>query len=51
LEEKKLLIYHGDIYRRYMARVPGLIPLPWKFLTAEEAEALLKQSGDSGNKG
>jgi protein-S-isoprenylcysteine O-methyltransferase Ste14 len=51
LEEKKLLVYHGDIYRRYMARVPGLIPLPWKFLTAEEAEALLKQSGDSGNKG
>ena len=43
LEEKKLLVYHGDTYRRYMARVPGLIPLPWKFLKAEEAEALLKQ--------
>jgi protein-S-isoprenylcysteine O-methyltransferase Ste14 len=42
LEEKKLLVYHGDTYRRYMARVPGLIPLPWKSLTAEEAEALLK---------
>jgi protein-S-isoprenylcysteine O-methyltransferase Ste14 len=41
LEEQKLLAYHGDIYRRYMARVPGLIPLPWKSLTAEEAEALL----------
>ncbi|HEU0188418.1 MAG TPA: hypothetical protein VFQ97_00305 [Gallionella sp.] len=42
LEEKKLLVYHGDTYRHYMARVPGLIPLPWKSLTAEEAEALLK---------
>ncbi|BCK87956.1 hypothetical protein MIZ01_1753 [Sideroxyarcus emersonii] len=41
LEEQKLLAYHGDTYRRYMARVPGLIPLPWKSLTAEEAEALL----------
>lgn len=43
LEEQKLLVYHGDTYRRYMARVPGLMPLPWKFLTAEEAETLLKQ--------
>jgi len=47
LEEKKLLVYHGNIYRRYMSRVPGLIPLPWKFLTAEEAEVLLKQSKDA----
>jgi hypothetical protein len=48
LEEKKLLVYHGDTYRRYMARVPGLIPLPWKSLTAEEAEALVKQKKDAG---
>ena len=41
LEEKKLLVYHGETYRRYMARVPGLIPLPWKFLSAKDAEALL----------
>jgi methanethiol S-methyltransferase len=40
LEEKKLLTYHGDTYRRYMARVPGLIPLPWKSLTAEEGRKL-----------
>ena len=46
LEEKKLLVYHGDTYRRYMARVPGLIPLPWKFLSAEEGEALLTQHKD-----
>jgi len=47
LEEKKLLVYHGDTYRRYMARVPGLIPLPRKSLTAEEADALLKQKKDA----
>jgi len=51
LEEKKLLVYHGDTYRRYMARVPGLIPLPWKFLTAEEAAAMLKHSDVTGIKG
>jgi protein-S-isoprenylcysteine O-methyltransferase Ste14 len=47
LEEKKLLVYHGDTYRRYMARVPGLMPLPWKFLAAEEAEALLQKKVDA----
>lgn len=41
LEEKKLLIYHGNIYRRYMERVPGLLPLPWKFLSAKDAQELL----------
>ncbi len=44
LEEKKLLVHHGETYRRYMERVPGLIPLPWKSLTAEEANALLKNA-------
>jgi protein-S-isoprenylcysteine O-methyltransferase Ste14 len=43
MEERKLLVYHGDAYRRYMARVPGLIPRPWKYLTKEEAETLSKQ--------
>ena len=47
LEEKKLLIYYGDIYRRYMTCVPGLVPLPWKFLSAGEAQALLKQQRNS----
>jgi protein-S-isoprenylcysteine O-methyltransferase Ste14 len=40
LEEKKLLTMYGDAYRRYMARVPGLVPLPWKFLSADEAARL-----------
>ena len=43
MEERKLLVYHGDAYRRYMARVPALIPRPWKYLTKEEAETLSKQ--------
>lgn len=46
MEEQKLLVYHGDIYRRYMARVPGLIPLPWKYLTAAQANALSKPQND-----
>jgi steroid 5-alpha reductase family enzyme len=40
LEERKLLDYHGDVYRNYMARVPGLIPLPWKCMSNAEARAL-----------
>ena len=42
LEEGKLQVYHGDIYRRYMKRVPGLIPLPWKSLSVDEAARLVE---------
>lgn len=41
LEERKLLVYHGDVYHRYMERVPGLVPLPWKYLSRAELEKLL----------
>ena len=40
MEEKKLLVYHGERYRRYMERVPGPFPLPWKFLRRDEAQGL-----------
>ncbi len=36
-EERKLIAQYGEVYRLYQSRVPGLLPLPWKFLTAEEA--------------
>lgn len=41
LEERKLLVYHGARYRRYRERVPALIPLPWRYLTARQAQALM----------
>ena len=40
LEEHKLIVSYGETYRRYLTKVPGLIPLPWKYLTTEEAVAL-----------
>lgn len=40
LEERKLVVYHGERYRRYRRLVPSLIPLPWKFLTREQARDL-----------
>ncbi|MBS4098746.1 MAG: hypothetical protein KGZ83_18135 [Sulfuricella sp.] len=48
LEEKKLLIYHGEIYRRYMARVAGLVPLPGHVLTQREAEEFLGKQLEPG---
>jgi len=44
LEERKLETRFGAAYREYRQRVPGLIPLPWKRLTAAEAEALMQGS-------
>jgi protein-S-isoprenylcysteine O-methyltransferase Ste14 len=44
LEEGKLLSYHGEAYRTYMQRVPGLIPLPWKSLSAKEAAELVEKA-------
>ena len=43
LEERKLMIYHGERYRRYRARVAGLVPLPWRILTKAQAEELLRE--------
>jgi protein-S-isoprenylcysteine O-methyltransferase Ste14 len=44
LEERKLLVYHGERYHRYRQRVPGLIPLPHRYLTRQEAEKLLEEA-------
>jgi protein-S-isoprenylcysteine O-methyltransferase Ste14 len=40
LEEAKLVQYHGPVYLRYIERVPGLVPLPWRFLSVEQARQL-----------
>lgn len=46
LEEQKLMIFFGDTYRRYRQHVPGLLPLPWKYLTVLQAKQLV-QNADS----
>ncbi len=48
LEERKLLVYHGSAYAEYRRRVPGLIPLPWRHLSASEAERLVAGGGKGG---
>jgi len=40
LEERKLLARFGPAYGQYMARVPGLVPRPWRRLSREEARKL-----------
>jgi len=42
LEERKLVERYGAAYRRYQARVPGLIPWPGRRLRPAEAETLRK---------
>ncbi|HID81656.1 MAG TPA: hypothetical protein EYH06_13010 [Chromatiales bacterium] len=43
LEEQKLILYFGDVYQQYKKKVPGLFPLPWRFLKKEEADFLINQ--------
>jgi len=40
LEERKLEAHFGTAYRDYRKHVPGLLPLPWKWLSASQAESL-----------
>lgn len=46
LEERKLQIYHGGVYATYRSKVPGLIPLPWRYLSRVEANELAKKYRD-----
>jgi len=51
LEERKLLEYHGEIYRRYAQAVPALIPLPWRYLTDEQVQVLLRNKTGKNTSG
>jgi protein-S-isoprenylcysteine O-methyltransferase Ste14 len=44
LEEEKLVARYGSAYRRYCRRVPGLLPMPGRFLRADEARMLETQA-------
>lgn len=43
LEERKLIVYHGKVYEEYRKRVAGLIPLPWKTLSRQQADGLIQR--------
>ncbi len=40
LEEQKLVIQFGRQYQEYQRRVPAMLPAPWRYLSAEEAQRL-----------
>ena len=44
LEERKLEAHFGAAYRDYRRKVPGLVPVPWKRLSADEATELMRRT-------
>jgi len=48
LEERKLMHYHGEVYRLYRRLVPALIPRPWRHLSPDQAQELILRDGQRG---
>lgn len=46
LEERKLTLYHGEVYSDYKRLVPGIVPCPWRRLGKEEARDLIEKARD-----
>ena len=42
LEERKLMVYHGQVYKAYRRHVSALLPRPWRCLDREDARRLLQ---------
>jgi len=47
LEERKLMEEFGQAYKDYCARVPGLLPRPWRYLSRAEFARLKTQRSPS----
>lgn len=43
-EESDLIERYGDQYREYRKQVPGLFPLPWRFLSARQARDIVRMA-------
>lgn len=50
MEERKLVEHYGKTYEEYCRQVPGLIPLPWKWLSEEKANQLTQAAVDHEEK-
>ena len=51
LEERKLITQFGKAYQLYCQKVPGLVPLPWKWLSEDEARKLIEMSSEKAGQG